>query len=112
MLAIVLLAALGAAFFIANTPRGAVRIYQDGVLIDSFDLYDTERRSFAIENDAGGINIISVEYGRIRISEANCPDGLCVRQGWISGGTRPIVCLPHRLVINLEGDFAVDAVVG
>ena len=51
----------------------------------------------------GGENVISVEPGRIRISDANCPDHVCVDTGWISDGVIPIVCLPHQLVIRIEG---------
>ena len=53
--------------------------------------------------------------GGIRVSFADCPDQICVDQGWLSGGRIPIVCLPHRLVIELvEGgdDEAFDAVSG
>ena len=64
---------------------------------------------------SGNKNVIAVEQGRIRMLSADCPDGSCVRQGWISGGIFPIVCLPNRVVITLEhGDNRsnVDAVVG
>jgi len=62
-----------------------------------------------------GNNIISVEQGRIRVFAASCPDLICVRQGWVSNGLVPIVCLPNRLVITLDdgnNDKGVDAVVG
>ena len=77
-------------------------IYLDGELIDILNLSDiTTPYSFAVECE-NGINMIAVENGRIRVIEADCPDGTCVRQGWISGGTKPIICLPHRLVIELK----------
>ena len=41
--------------------------------------------------------------GRIRVESADCPDQVCVDQGWISDGTVPVVCLPNRLVIQIEG---------
>ena len=58
-----------------------------------------------------GSNTIQVEPGRIRVLEADCPDQVCVRQGWISDEVTPIVCLPHRLVIQVSGgtDAGVDA---
>ena len=73
----------------------------------------TEPYTISIET-GGGTNVIAVEQGRIRILQASCPDGTCVQQGWISGGRTPIVCLPHRLVIQLEGngDAGIDAIVG
>ena len=61
-----------------------------------------------------GINVVEVEYGRIRMLEADCPDGACVRLGWVSSGVIPIVCLPHRVIIELHGGNGtdIDAVVG
>jgi hypothetical protein len=73
----------------------------------------TEPYRYVIELN-GNINIIDVEQGRIRISEANCPNEACVRQGWKNGGIIPIVCLPHRLVITFEGgdETNIDAIIG
>lgn len=48
-------------------------------------------------------NTVEIEPGRIRVREADCPDQICVDTGWISDGARPIVCLPNRLVIEIEG---------
>jgi len=51
-----------------------------------------------------GGNTILVEKGQISMQEADCPDGLCIKQGAISGGARPIVCLPNNIVIKLTDD--------
>ena len=60
-----------------------------------------------------GYNVIEVERGRIRVAEADCPDQVCVRQGWISNSVVPIACLPHRLVIQLDSDGGgVDGMTG
>jgi len=82
----------------------AANIYLDGALIYSIKLSDVkEPYSFDVEDGNGGKNTISVERGRICVSDADCPDKICVRTGWIADGTVPIVCLPHRLVIELSG---------
>ena len=89
-------------------------VYLDGELIEKVDLSAvSEPYTMLIESEAG-TNIIAVENGRIRVSEADCPDGTCIQQGWISGGAVPIVCLPHKLVIELEATARpdVDAVAG
>lgn len=78
-------------------------IYQDGVLIQSIDLSRVEEPySFTVTDDQGHENTIEVEPGRIRVSEASCPDQICVNTGWLDSGIEPIVCLPARLVIRLE----------
>ena len=82
------------------------RITQDGVLLEEIDLARVDRPySFTLEY-GGGSNTVSVEPGRIRVSQADCPDQVCVKQGYISDGTVPIVCLPHRLVIEIAGGGA------
>jgi hypothetical protein len=114
ILSAALLVSAVAAFLLARTPASIALIELDGVLIERLDLsIVAEPYSFTVESNSG-FNIISVDKGRIRISESDCPDGICVRQGWISGGSVPIVCLPHRLIIRLEGGETpiVDAIVG
>ena len=46
--------------------------------------------------------------GAICISEASCPDKICVGQGYISNSLVPITCLPHKLVIELRADNAAS----
>ena len=80
------------------------RILLDGTLMDEIRLDKVGASfSFTVEGADGGFNIIQVERGRIRVSHADCPDQICVDQGWISDGTVPIVCLPHGLVIEITG---------
>ena len=79
------------------------RITRDGAVVEEIDLDRVgEGRSFVLENESGR-NTIRVEQGRICISEADCPDQVCVNQGWISDGTVPIICLPHKLMIQIIG---------
>ena len=46
------------------------------------------------------------------MSEADCPDRLCVKQGEITNGIYPIVCLPHRLTVRIVENSGIDAVTG
>ena len=89
---------------------GAVAcIYQNGELLRRISLDSvTSPYEWKVTDGNGGENVISVEEGRIRISEANCPDHVCVETGWISDGVFPIVCLPHQLVIQIEGEQNSD----
>ena len=99
-------------FIIRKTPANEARIILDGELVEVINLSEvSEPYTFVVECETG-INVIAVENGRIRVSEADCPDGSCIHQGWISGGSTPIVCLPHSLVIELtRGDKPeVDAI--
>jgi len=109
----VLLATAAAAVVLSKTPATTAQLYVDGTQIESIDLSNVaESYTFSVGGE--DYNIIEVDRGRIRVSDANCPGRSCVRQGWVSGGNVPVVCLPHRLIIRLEGGAApaVDAVVG
>ena len=56
-------------------------------------------------------NILEIADGRAAVTEANCGDHTCVRTGWISREGETIVCLPHRLVVRIEGaSGSLDAV--
>lgn len=108
VLGLLLLTAAACAAFLLLRPRGEerpmARITLDGALVEEIDLNSvTQPRSFPVEDGAGGSNTILVEPGRIRVSGANCPDQICVAQGFISDGAVPIVCLPHRLMIQITG---------
>jgi len=51
----------------------------------------------------GGSNILVIENGRAFISDADCPDKLCVHQGKISCTGEVITCLPHKLTVSVYG---------
>ncbi len=50
-----------------------------------------------------GYNLIEIGDERVRVIEADCPDELDVKQGWIENVGETIVCLPNKLVIELKG---------
>ena len=78
-------------------------IYLKGELIETIDLNAVViPYEFTVESDLG-YNTIRVENGSVAIVEADCPDQICVNQGSISDSAVPIVCLPHRLVIQIKG---------
>ena len=55
---------------------------------------------------SAGTNVIEVQAGKVRVSEADCPNQDCVEQGWISKAGQQIVCLPHKLVVNITDEDA------
>ena len=64
--------------------------------------------TYEIKQDDGSINVIAVEGGAVYMKEANCRDGLCMAQGKMKNAAKTIVCLPHKLVVQMEGDSAAD----
>ena len=57
--------------------------------------------------DAGRIHlVVETAPGRVRVRTATCPDQVCVLTGWISRAGQSIVCLPGRVVVQVEGGQA------
>lgn len=101
---------IAAALVIPRVGGGrTANIYREGKCIMSIDLDKVEEAyTFTLEDEEGHINVIEVEPGRIRVASANCPDKVCVDRGWLESGSRPIVCLPARLVIKLAAKAEAD----
>ena len=51
----------------------------------------------------GGTNILVIEAGEAWVSEADCPDQICMGMGRISKNAEFIACLPNRVLIVIEG---------
>ena len=91
-----------------NTPARTAQVASDGEIIRTLDL--TAPQEFMVSTD-GGYNVITVKDGKIAVTEADCPDQYCVRQGFCNSGAQ-IVCLPHKLVISFLGETEIDGAVG
>lgn len=83
----------------------------DGQVIETVDLAAV---TVPYTVQAGEGNTVLVERGAISMHSANCPDGLCVKQGKITGGVYPIVCLPNRVTVRISSKNAdePDVVIG
>ncbi len=49
-----------------------------------------------------GTNTVRVVDQTIQVMDADCKDQICVRQGAISKPGETIVCLPHKLLIEIK----------
>lgn len=43
-----------------------------------------------------------IEDGRVRVSESDCPDKICMKTGFISLSAQSAVCLPNKAVLYVE----------
>ena len=50
-----------------------------------------------------GYNLIEIGHEEVRVIEADCPDQIDVKQGWISNIGETLICLPNRLVVEIKG---------
>ncbi len=99
--ALALWAVLALSGFLGKDVAGEVVVSVNGV----------ERERHALDEDAvftvmseGGENVIEIKDGTCRVTDADCPDRLCVKQGVISRTGEAVICLPHRLTVTIESD--------
>jgi len=52
----------------------------------------------------GNYNILTIQDGKASITEASCPDLLCVKERPIDQTQERIICLPNRVEIFIEGE--------
>ena len=78
-----------------------VIIYEDQKEIGRYDLNTDTTKEI---QTAKGMNILEIKNGMAYVTEADCPDQVCIRMGKISKTGETIVCMPHKLVIQVEGD--------
>ena len=64
--------------------------------------------TYEIPQADGSLNVIEVKSGGVRMIEANCRDGVCISQGETRRAAKTIVCLPHKLVVQLVSDEPAD----
>ena len=99
---LVLCAAAILVMYLTRQPGTYVRISQDGEVTHVFPI--DEDRTVPYDTVSGGHNVVVIADGRVSVTEANCPDQVCVRHAPIqTTGDTPIVCLPNRLVVEIIG---------
>lgn len=92
--------------------KKAITRYDEKYILIQVDGKDYKKISFGPEvigkkipiETEFGYNLIEIGDGKVRVIDADCPDRLDVKQGYISNPGEVIVCLPNRLVIEIKGD--------
>ncbi|MBP5291915.1 MAG: NusG domain II-containing protein [Lachnospiraceae bacterium] len=87
-------------FYINIRSTGTVVVVRvDGEISASYPL--SVNRKVTIEG-VGGRNVLEISGGEAKVTEADCPDKLCVHHTSISYDGQSIVCLPHRVTVTVE----------
>ena len=105
---IVALAAFAALKLTQKTGAYAV-VYQNGTETSRYSL--SQDITVRIGDDET-YNVLVIKDGEAQITEASCPNHLCIRQGKISADGEMIICVPNKVVVEIEGGnkTSVDAV--
>ena len=106
--ALLLLGVILTAVLFTGSGSTRAEIWSDGKLVKTVALRINQ--TFTVDAETGS-NTIEIKDEAIRVTEADCPDHICMERGACSGGA-PIVCLPNRLVIRFAGGAEIDAAAG
>lgn len=103
IIAALLLAAIGAGlwFFLGRTPGAWAVVRVEGREVARYSL--SQNGVYPLN---GGTNVLTVEDGAASVTEADCPDKICVEQGRVRYTGQCITCLPNKLTVTLEGGGA------
>lgn len=89
-------------FRLTRPPAATVVVRVGGALRASYSLM--ENRVVTVTGVGGGTNELHIEEGTVYLTEASCPDHLCVKQGIIRRAGESIVCLPNQVVVELRSE--------
>lgn len=98
---------------IVHNESRIAKITVDGELFKTVELTG-EEQTIEIKTEFG-YNILKVHDYGIEMIDADCADKVCLSFGFIERNGGTIVCLPHKLLVEIEGNSGegdeLDAVV-
>lgn len=94
----------------AAQKEAVLQIYQNGELTGEYEL--AQSQTIPVTGDEDSYNLVLIVDGTVQVTDADCPDQLCMKQHSISKNRESIICLPHKLVLQIHAkeEGALDAV--
>lgn len=78
-------------------------VTRDGKRMAEIDLNKVQEPQY-INFEDGIALTVEAENGRIRVLDADCPDKICVKYGWLTKPGDQAVCLPSKTIVTIEGE--------
>ena len=102
LLAILILIGIAlSAVSVLSASRGAKAVVTvDGEIYGTYSLSDDQE--ITVERD-GHTNKITIKDGSAQMTYSTCKNQVCVKTGAISETNESIVCLPNRVMVEIEG---------
>ena len=82
-----------------ETPGAYVDIMIEGKSVKTLRL--DQDASYEVKQHAG-VNTVVVQDGSVTVQDADCPDKICVKHRAINRTGETIICLPHKLVVEIK----------
>ncbi len=109
LIGIIIIAALicFAAYYIFYRNEGTyAQISVDSKIYKTLPL--NKDTTITIRGANNSINVLKIKDGYASITEADCPDMLCVKQKKIHYNGETLVCLPHKVVVAIISNETAD----
>ena len=102
---------IAAVLVIALIGYAAIKMTQkDGkqvvITVDGKEVYQTsinKDQTYEIPVN-NGVNIMQIKDGKVTMKEADCRDQICADHKAIEKSGETIVCLPHKVVIEIKSE--------
>lgn len=101
VIALASVAVMAAALIYPRAQGAFVQVSVAGEVIERLPL--SEEIVYEIEG-VGGKNTLTISDGVAKMTDADCPDALCVRTHSIQHTGEQIICLPHQVICEVVGD--------
>ncbi len=94
---------------VTRTGGDKISITRSGKLYGTYSLL--EDREIPVTDDSGEVtNTVVVKGGKVHMESASCHNQVCVHHAAISSTGESIICLPNRVVVEIEGGGGYDAI--
>ena len=100
IVSVIIIVALVGIIFVTTASGNVteVKITVNGEVYKEASLKSDKKQVIKI-NDT---NTVVIENGYVYMQDADCKDQLCVKQGKISNEGESIVCLPNKIIVEIE----------
>jgi hypothetical protein len=90
-----------------NNPT-VVNVYYENKVIKTASL--KEDSTFVVDGKLGKVTI-EIKDSKVRIIDETSPNNICQKQGHISKVKEQLICLPNKIIVTIDGETELDAVV-
>lgn len=101
-----LLISLAAMYLLQNRPAVdnlTVEIYKNNQLYRQIPLSEATSEEIRVADSDGHYNVVEIAGGRVRVREADCPNQICVKSGWLSKPGQIAFCAPNKVKVVIKG---------
>ncbi|MDF2541178.1 MAG: putative rane protein [Herbinix sp.] len=88
--------------YFTRTDGDQLVITRDGEVIETFPL--NKDITYTIEDESGQTNTFEINDGIVDMTDASCPDKICVNHRSIHYNGETIVCLPNKVILEIQSD--------